>query len=93
MAKNAIARVITTLVRNNVTLGIYTNNLAAYDKMLSLVPPSMHAKVVSYSTVNRHVDKCGSFYDIPTPVGIFVIAKEPLYRFFELKEDTDITGG
>lgn len=90
MAKKAIARVISTLVKNNVTLGIYTNNLAAFEKMVSLVPPTMHSQIVSYPTLNRRVKKCGDFFDIPTPVGIFTIAKEPLYRFHEQKEVNDI---
>lgn len=93
MAKQAIARIITTLVKNNVTLGIYTNNLAAYDKLRSLVPPTMHSQIVSYPTVQRKVKKCGDFYDVPTPVGIFTISKEPLYRFHEQKETKEIAPG
>ena len=93
MAKNAIARIITTVVKNNVTLGIYTNNLAAYEKVRSLVPTTMHAQIVSYPTLQRRVKKCGEFFDIPTPVGIFTIAKEPLYRFHEQKEIKEIAPG
>ena len=93
MAKNPVSRVITTLERNNVTLGIYTNNLAAFEALKELIPPSMHSKLCSYSTVNRTVQNSGDHYDIPTPIGIFVIAKHPLFRFHETKSNTDISGG
>jgi hypothetical protein len=93
MAKNPVVRVISTLERNGITLGIFTNNLAAYDALKELIPPSMHASLISYSTVNRTVKKCGDLYNIPTPIGIFVIAKHPLFRFHETSKNKDIAGG
>lgn len=81
MAKNPISRTITVLERNNVTLGIYTNNLAAYNALEAQLPVGTKEKLMSYSTVNRAVRKSGDSLDIPTIVGIFVIRKCPLYRF------------
>lgn len=83
MAKNPITRIITVLERNNVTLGIYTNNLAAFEALQSQLPEGVKEKLMSYSTVNRAVQNSGDSIDIPTIIGIFVIRKCPLYRFHE----------
>jgi len=81
MAKNPITRTITVLELNNITLGIYTNNLAAYEALKSKLPEQTTDKLMSYSTVNRAVQDSGDSIDIPTITGIFVIRKCPLYRF------------
>lgn len=93
MAIHAIVRPVVTLVKNNVTLGIYTNNFAAYNKMLSLVPPTLQSQVISISTVNRKLKGIGTFINISTPVGEFILSKEPLYRFFEQTEQKEIGEG
>jgi hypothetical protein len=81
MAKNPISRTITVLERNNVTVGIYTNNLAAYNALKAILPAQVKQDLISYSTVNRAVQESGNDIDIPTIIGIFVIRKCPLYRF------------
>jgi hypothetical protein len=81
MAKNAIVRTITVLEQNNVCVAIYSNNLGAYDHLKSIIPGSLQYRLISYSTVNRAVQESGKHLDIPTPLGIFVIRKCPLYRF------------
>jgi hypothetical protein len=81
MAKNPITRTITVLELNNITLGIYTNNLAAYEALKAKLPEQTSDKLISYSTVNRAVQASGDSIDIPTITGIFVIRKCPLYRF------------
>jgi len=82
MAKNPISRTITVLEINNVTLGIYTNNLAAYNAVRSQLPVLNAQELISYSTVNRAVRESGNSISIPTIIGIFVIRKCPLYKSF-----------
>jgi len=82
MAKNPIKYTAVILERNNVLLGLYTNNLGAYEAMYALIPATVQQTVCSYSTVNRHVVKQGDSYDVPTIIGIFTIRKAPVFRFF-----------
>lgn len=93
MTKVAIARCITTLTLNNVTLGIYTNNLAAFQALKEHLPQALTFKLMSYSTVNRAVQNEGDSIDINTPLGIFVIAKRPLFRCHKLKKFREIAQG
>ena len=81
MAKNAIVRTIVVLELNNVCVAIYSNNLGAYDHLKGLLPASLQFRLMSYSTINRALQESGQHLDIPTPLGIFVIRKCPLYRF------------
>lgn len=93
MAKNQTVRIVSTLERNNVTLGIFSNNLAAYEALKEFIPSSLNFELVSYSTVNRKVQESGQHIDITTPIGIFVISKRPLFRFHAKKNIKEIAGG
>lgn len=73
-------RPISVLELNNIVLGVYTNNLAAYESVLARLPKALHYKVVSYSTVQRHLHAAGTSYDIPTPLGIYVIKRTLLLK-------------
>lgn len=92
MAKNPIARVVTTLDLSGVTLGIYTNNLAAYEALKNQLPAPLKSTLISYSTVNRAVQNAGQYLEIPTTLGIFTITKKPVFRFFTIKNNNDIAG-
>jgi hypothetical protein len=76
----ATARTISVLELNNITVGIYTNNLAAYKSLLARIPRELQIKVMSYSTVNRAVQEAGQHIDVPTALGIYVIKKTVLLR-------------
>lgn len=73
-------RTISILELNNIVIGIYTNNLAAYQSLKARIPVQLQSNLVSYSTVNRHVHASGTSYDIPTPLGIYVIKKTLLLK-------------
>lgn len=73
-------RTISVLELNNIVLGIYTNNLAAYESLLKRIPSQLQLSIPSYSTVNRHVFASGTSYNIQTPLGIYVIKKTLLLR-------------
>lgn len=79
---NPISREIVLLERNNVLVAPFTNVLGAYDKLLKDIPRTMHARLMSYSTVNRAVKEVGTYIDIPSPSGIYTIKRVPLYKFF-----------
>jgi hypothetical protein len=80
-AQNPIAKEIIILERNNVRIGIFTNLLGALGGLGMQIPKGIHVDFPSYSTVNRAVRVVGDCYDIPTPVGIYTVTKDNLYRF------------
>ncbi len=73
-------RTISVLELNNIMVAPFTNNLAAYQALLLRIPKELHYKIMSYSTVNRHVHAAGTSIDIPTPLGIYVIKKTLLLK-------------
>ena len=73
-------RTISVLELNNVWLGIYTNNLAAYNSLKLRIPIQLRHNICSYATVQRKVVKSGDSMDIATPLGIYVIKKTLLLR-------------
>jgi len=73
-------RTISVLELNRVVLGVYTNNLAAYNAVIARVPEQLRGKIVSYSTVHRKLVKAGDSIDVVTPLGIYVISKTLLLR-------------
>ena len=93
MAKNPISRTITVLERNNIPVGYYTNNLAAYEALVGHLPPTTAIQLQSYSTVNRKVQDSGQYIDIPTIIGIFTIRKCPLFRFHDNSLNRSIARG
>lgn len=93
MTKVQIAKVVSSLELQGVTLGIYTNNLACYEALKNQIPPTLLNGLISYSTVNRAVQKAGDFLEIPTTLGIFIISKKPVLRFFVPKQQKEIGVG
>ena len=81
MAFNPIVRTITVLELNNVCMAVYSNNLGAYNHLKGALPSALQFRLLSYSTLQRAVKESGQHLDIPTPLGIFVVRKCPLYRF------------
>ncbi len=75
----AKVRPITVLELNNIAVGYYTNNLAAYNSLLLRLPELLQLKVMSYATVARAVKEPGQHIDVPTPLGIYVIKKTLLF--------------
>lgn len=73
-------RTISILELNRVVLGVYTNNLAAYEAIIARIPEQLRGKIVSYSTVHRKLGKVGNTVDVVTPLGIYVITKTLLLR-------------
>lgn len=73
-------RTISILELNRVVLGVYTNNLAAYEAIIARIPEQLRGKIVSYSTVHRKLAKVGDTVDVLTPLGIYVITKTLLLR-------------
>jgi len=73
-------RTISVLEKNNIMLGVFTNNLAAFEKLKQEFPSSLQVHLPSYSKVNRHVAKNGDSIDIATPLGIYVIKKTVLLK-------------
>lgn len=76
-----IAREIIVLELNNTRLGVYTNTLAALEKVNKEMPAALKVDLPSYSTVNRAVREAGTYIDIPTPVGIYTILRTVLFNF------------
>ncbi len=73
-------RTISVLERNNITVGIFTNNLAAFEKLKKEFPAGVKVELPSYSKVNRHVAKDGDSIEILTPLGFYVVRKTVLMK-------------
>ncbi len=73
-------RTISILEKNNILLGTFTNNLAAFDKLKKEFPTGVKADLPSYSKVNRHVAKDGDWIIISTPLGTYTIRKTILLK-------------
>lgn len=77
MSKN---KEITIITLNGINFGCFTNNLAAFNKMKSLMLNANDAYIPSYSTINRAVTKSGELLHITSLLGQFVIKKHHLLR-------------
>jgi hypothetical protein len=78
---NPIVREIIVLERYNARIGIFTNVLGALGGIVKEIPSGVNVDLPSYSTVNRAIKEVGDIYNVPTPMGIYTIAKVNLYRF------------
>lgn len=76
----AYLKCVTVLKRDSFIDGVFSNNLAAYNQMIKLIPAHERKDVASYSTVNRYVQQIGDSHLITTTVGHFVIVKLNLFR-------------
>jgi len=76
-----MARTVCTVLRKEgVILGVFTNNLAAFDQLKAFVPDHEKKDLPSYSTVNRVVQDAGNSKAISTSVGTFIIQKLNIYK-------------
>jgi len=73
-------KVVTILKKETVIIGVYTNNLAAYDQLHNSVPFHEKDELPSYSTVNRVVRAAGNIKAFSTSVGVFTIQKNTLFK-------------
>lgn len=78
---NPIAKKVVVLMRNNITIGIFTNALGALGALGKEMPSGLNVDLPSYSTINRMLVEVGKNYDIATPVGVYSIGRHNLYRF------------
>lgn len=79
--KEPVAREIIVLTRYNALIGVFTNVLGAVGAINKEVPVGMNVDLPSYATINRALKEVGNAYDVPTPMGIYTVAKHNLYKF------------
>lgn len=79
--REPIAREIIVLTRYNALIGAFTNVLGCVGAINKEVPVGMNVDLPSYSTFNRALTKVGDSFDVPTPMGIYTVAKVYLYKF------------
>jgi hypothetical protein len=79
--KEPVVREIIVLMRYNALIGLFTNTLGAVGAINKEVPVGMNVDLPSYSTVNRALRAVGDSYDIATPMGIYTVSKNNLYKF------------
>lgn len=72
--------IATVLRKEGVILGIYTNNLAAYNQLVKITPDPEKESLPSYSTINRIVQDPGNSKAIATSSGIIIIQKLTVYK-------------
>ena len=63
-----------------VNLGIFTNLLAAYNRLRKSVPPSKNDGIPSYSTVYRRMLEGEKIIYLHTALGSYSISKMRLYK-------------
>ncbi len=73
-------KIVSVLKKESVIIGIFTNNLAAYEQLHSSVPAHEQIDLPSYSTVNRVVRDAGQSKAFSTSVGTFTIQKMTLFK-------------
>lgn len=79
--KEPISREIIVLTRYNALIGAFTNVLGCVGAINKEVPVGLNVDLPSYSTFNRALANVGDSIDVPTPMGVYTVAKVNLYKF------------
>ncbi|MES2395002.1 MAG: hypothetical protein V4549_03325 [Bacteroidota bacterium] len=72
--------IVTVLKLESQIIGIFTNNLAAFEKIKSLISKEDIKTLPGYSTINRIVSESGDGKTIKTHLGLFNISKHKVLK-------------